>query len=233
MDNLQSVECEGALQAALSPDGSLICLARVGANGATVVKTSSAFVAEIEGTAAHSVAAASWSHDGLRVACGGAAPAPPPGTAPPAPRLGFVTCSTALTGARSFATQRPAPVLSLEFSPDDTKLALARTDGFVEVVDGTTGDILQRLRLRGFEELYDHRAPFAGCTPDRPIPPRPPTTPTPCVGVVWTPQSSKLVVARSSEATICDLNMAPCAPFGNPEASLQERQMEDEAADDA
>ena len=26
--------------------------------------------------------------------------------------------------------------------------------------------------------------------------------------------------------------MAPCAPFGNPEASLQERQMEDEAADD-
>ena len=71
MDNLQSVECEGALQAALSPDGSLICLARVGANGAAVVKTSSAFVAEIEGTAAHSVAAASWSHDGLRVACGG------------------------------------------------------------------------------------------------------------------------------------------------------------------
>ena len=56
MDNLQSVECEGALQAALSPDGSLICLARVGANGAAVVKTSSAFVAEIEGTAAHSVA---------------------------------------------------------------------------------------------------------------------------------------------------------------------------------
>ena len=52
MDNLQSVECEGALQAALSPDGSLICLARVGANGAAVVKTSSAFVAEIEGTAA-------------------------------------------------------------------------------------------------------------------------------------------------------------------------------------
>ena len=232
MDNLQSVECEGALQAALSPDGSLICLARVGANGAAVVKTSSAFVAEIEGTAQHSVAAASWSHDGLRVACGGAAPAPPPGTAPPAPRLGFVTCSTALTGARSFATQRPAPVLSLEFSPDDTKLALARTDGFVEVLDGNTGDILQRLRLRGFEELYDHRAPFAGCTPDRPIPPRPPTTPTPCVGVVWTPNSGKLVVARASEATICDLNMAPCAPFGNPEASLQERQMEDEAADD-
>ena len=66
---------EGALQAALSPDGSLICLARVGANGAAVVKTSSAFVAEIEGTAQHSVAAASWSHDGLRVACGGAAPA--------------------------------------------------------------------------------------------------------------------------------------------------------------
>ena len=85
MDNLQSVECEGALQAALSPDGSLICLARVGANGAAVVKTSSAFVAEIEGTAQHSVAAASWSHDGLRVACGGAAPAPPePPPAPPA-----------------------------------------------------------------------------------------------------------------------------------------------------
>ena len=50
MDNLQSVECEGALQAALSPDGSLICLARVGANGAAVVQTNSAFVCEVDWT---------------------------------------------------------------------------------------------------------------------------------------------------------------------------------------
>jgi len=234
MDNLSSIECEGALSVALSPDGSLICLARVGANGAAVVKTNSAFVSEVEGTAGCAVAAVSWAGDGLRVAAAGAAPAPPAGTAPATPRTGFVTCCVALTGARSFATQRPAPVLALRYSPDErsAKLALARTDGVVEVLDGVTGDILQRLRLRGFAELYDHRAPFAGCTPDRPVPPRPPQDPTPCVGVVWNPSASKLIVARASEATICDLNMAPCSPFGNPKSSMQQQQMEDEGADD-
>ena len=45
MDTLQLhvVECEGAVSVALSPEGTYICLARAGANGAAVVRTDSKF----------------------------------------------------------------------------------------------------------------------------------------------------------------------------------------------
>ena len=49
-----------------SPDGTFIRLARVGANGAAVVKTSSEFVAEVEGTQGTDVSAVAWAEDGRR-----------------------------------------------------------------------------------------------------------------------------------------------------------------------
>ena len=76
MDNLHTVECEGALSVALSPDGKLICLARVGANGAAVVQTNSAFVCEVDGTQGCAVECVSWAGDGYRVAAAGAASGP-------------------------------------------------------------------------------------------------------------------------------------------------------------
>ena len=159
MDNLHTVECEGAVSVALSPDGKLICLARVGANGAAVVQTNSAFVCEVDGTQGCDVECVSWAGDGYRVAAGGAASGP----AGRPSRAGFVCACDAATGRRTFATHRESRVLSVAYSRDDDgrRLAVSRVDGLVEVLDGFTGEMRQRVRLRGFADLYDHRAPFA------------------------------------------------------------------------
>jgi hypothetical protein len=231
MDNLHTVECEGALSVALSPDGKLICLARVGANGAAVVQTNSAFVCEVDGTQGCAVECVSWAGDGYRVAAAGAASAP----GGRASQQGFVCSCDAATGTRTFATHREARVLSLAYSPDDNgrRLAISRVDGIVEVIDGHNGDSLQRVRLRGFADLYNHRAPFAGVSPDRPVPPRPPTTPTACVGVCWNHLGDKLVVARASVAAVVDLNLATANPLYRESPTPAQAQIEDEAPDDA
>eukprot|EP00629_Pelagomonadales_sp_RCC1024_P008803 CAMPEP_0119279344 /NCGR_PEP_ID=MMETSP1329-20130426/20629_1 /TAXON_ID=114041 /ORGANISM="Genus nov. species nov., Strain RCC1024" /LENGTH=423 /DNA_ID=CAMNT_0007279881 /DNA_START=155 /DNA_END=1422 /DNA_ORIENTATION=- len=229
--NLHTVECEGAEAVAIAADGKLIALARVGAGGAAIVKTSSEFVCELEGTDGAAVGCVAWSEDNRRVASGGAAPNSS-GVVDEA--AGFVVVNETEGGRRAWATRRPSRVLGVAFSPGDNgnRLAVSQFNGYVEVLDGCTGDALQRVRLRGFADLYDHRAPFAGVSPDRPVPPRPPTTPTPCVAVCWNHLGDKLVVARKALAALVDLNLAQTPAMDKVALTAQEAAMEDEAADD-
>ncbi|KAJ8599839.1 hypothetical protein CTAYLR_005612 [Chrysophaeum taylorii] len=231
------VECEGARSVALSPDGKYICLARVGANGAAVVQTNSTFVCEIDGTQGFGVESVSWATDGFRVAACGSAPSSPNALQPTG---GFLTVCDAQSGGRIFATHREARVLCVAFSTSDAgqRLAASRVDGIVEVLDAYTGDPLQKARLRGYKDRWSHRSPFAGLSPDIPLPPRTGAPPTPCPHVAWSATGDRLGVAHATISSIIDLNLVPGPPFFNhsptplPPPPPQTSSLEDDAPDD-
>ena len=163
------------------------------------------FQCEVDGTQGCGVESVSWSSDGHRVAAGGASP-------PPRSQLsaGFVTVCDATSGERIFGARREAKVTCVSFSIDDggNRLALSRVDGIVEILDAHQGDPLQKIRLRGFGERFSHRTPFAGLSPDLPLPPRSGAPPTPCGCVAWSNCGEILAVAKTTTAVVCNLNLA-------------------------
>lgn len=233
---LHVVECEGARSVALSPNGKYICLARVGPNGAAVVQTNSTFVCEMDGTQGFGVECVSWANDGLRVAAGGKSPSSPNALQATG---GFIAVCDSQTGARIFATQREAQLLCVAFSTNDAgqRLAIARIDGIVEVLDAYTGDPFHKARLRGYADRWSHRSPFAGIAPDLPLPPRSGAPPTPCSYVAWLSNGEHIAVAHASAATIVDLNLVPGPPFfnnhpGGNQSGAQGTALDDDAPDD-
>uniref|UniRef100_A0A7S3K185 Uncharacterized protein n=1 Tax=Aureoumbra lagunensis TaxID=44058 RepID=A0A7S3K185_9STRA len=223
--NLHVVECEGASSLALSPEGKMIVLSRVGPNGAAIVMTNSTFRCEIDGTQGCTVSGVAWSVDGTRIAAGGA-------TAVSSQKSGgLVAVCDAETGAPVFCTHKEARIISLAFSINDRsqRIAIARIDGIIEVLDAFVGDPIQRICLRGvslggeaswinpsgLQTPNSNRTPFSGLTSDLPATPMSGTPPTPCNCVAFSADGDRLAVAHGTAASMLDLNMATLLPCGN------------------